>query len=461
MNIVFLLLYFALIFVSTLFIRHVQTKDDFLVANRNVGTIPMAMSIASTWIWAPALFVSAEQSFLNGWQGLFWFTVPNVLCLLLFIPFAVRLRKLMPNGYTLSEYMGYRYSKRVKGIYLFQLTSLSLLSTVVQLLAGGKIVSLLTGIPFWLTTLILGSFAYAYSKTRGIKASILTDIIQLIIIIGSLAILVPWILKGAGTDSLVKGLIGVNGDSLKLFEGNALTLFLSFGIPTTIGLLSGPFGDQNFWQRALSVREEQIVKSFALAAILFAAVPIMMGSLGFIASGIGLRVEDSSIVNLELIKHLLPSWTSVVFIFVILSGLLSTINSNLSSMSSLANDMIKNASIKDLRSSMLVLVTVAVILSNIPVTIIDFFLIYGTLRATTFSTTVLTLTGLRLSERGVFYGIIGSLLLGLPTFIYGSLTGNVAIKLTGSISALALSGIIAILITRVGGRIDTTKENVS
>ena len=47
-----------------------------------------SLSIAAAWIWAPAFFVSSERGYLYGWQGLAWFIVPNVLCLLLFAPFA-------------------------------------------------------------------------------------------------------------------------------------------------------------------------------------------------------------------------------------------------------------------------------------------------------------------------------------------------------------------------------------
>ena len=460
MNIVYLAIYFLIIFVATLFVKSVNSKDYFLLGNRNVNATPMAFSIASTWVWAPALFVSAEQAYTNGWVGLFWFTVPNVLCLLLFIPFAKSLRDRMPRGYTLSEYMGDKYSKRVKGVYLFQLSSLSLLSTVVQLLAGGKVITLMTGIPFWLTTLILGLFAFSYSFRSGLRASVMTDSLQLIFILCSLFIVVSWVLGITGFESLSNGALGAKESRLGFLDSNGMHVMLSFGIPTTIALLSGPFGDQNFWQRALSVKKEKLTLAFVLSAVLFACVPILMGSLGFIARGIGITDADSSIINLVLVEDLLPAWTSIFFIFIILSGLLSTINSNLSSMSSLANDIIRNANLKKLRLSMLVLTIVSVALSNIPVSIIDFFLFYGILRATTFATTTLTLSGVTLRERGVFYGVIGSLVVGFPTFIYGSVAGNTALKLTGSVLALALSGIIAILMTKVGAKFDTKKENV-
>ena len=66
---------------------------------------------------------------MKGFAGLFWFLVPNVLCLVIFIPFAKQIRREMPFGITLSGYMAEKYqSVGVKRVYLFQLIGLSVLS---------------------------------------------------------------------------------------------------------------------------------------------------------------------------------------------------------------------------------------------------------------------------------------------------------------------------------------------
>lgn len=59
--------------VSYLLTRRQTTLQGFLVGDRRMGTIKSAMSIAATWIWAPALFVSAEKHILMGGQGYFGF----------------------------------------------------------------------------------------------------------------------------------------------------------------------------------------------------------------------------------------------------------------------------------------------------------------------------------------------------------------------------------------------------
>lgn len=139
-GLILLFVYFAVMMTATLlFARKGNGADDFYVGNRKMGAVASAMSIAATWIWAPALFTSAEKAYTNGIPGLFWFLVPNVLCLLFFIPFAKRIRKRMPNGITLSGFMGHEYrSEGVRKIYGVQLAGLTILSTAVQPLQGAR-----------------------------------------------------------------------------------------------------------------------------------------------------------------------------------------------------------------------------------------------------------------------------------------------------------------------------------
>lgn len=431
-----------------------RKKENFHVADRNIGTVVSALSVAATWIWAPALFTSAEKAYSSGIVGLLWFLVPNVLCLFIFIPFAKKIRKQMPEGVTLSGYMGETYnSKKVRGIYQFQLGSLSVLSTAVQLLAGSKILNLITGIPFWALTIILAVVAFSYSQISGIKASVITDNLQIIFILLSCALLVPMTISHAGSiNTLFSGLSGITGEYGNLFSGKGLEVALSFGIPTAIGLISGPFGDQSFWQRAFSIKEKSIGKAFVLGGFIFALVPIMLGAIGFTAAGSGFIAKDTGMVNFEFVKSLLPSWVLIPFLFMILSGLLSTVDSNLCSTASLTSDFRPKNDIKISKISMIVLLIIAIGIANIPgLTVTHLFLFYGTLRASTLLPTVITLKGKKLSEQGVFWGIIVALAVGLPIFAYGNIANIATVKTIGSLTTVLLSGIVAAIVTKVKG----------
>ncbi len=450
-TILVLLIYAALMLITTVtFTKKEKDISGFCVGNRNMGWLISALSIAATWIWAPALFTSTENAYSKGFAGLFWFLVPNVLCLILFIPFAKRIRREMPEGITLSGYMYEKYrSEGVKRVYLFQLTALSAMSTGVQLLAGGKILSLLTGIPFWLMTIIMAVIAYSYSQFSGIRASVLTDAVQMVfMLIAGISFAVFGIRNGGGTETLLAGLGGINGDASQLFSERGLEIFLGFGLPTTIGLLSGPFGDQSFWQRAFCVRKDRIGRAFFIGALLFGIVPLSMGLLGFIGAGMGYAATDIGVINFELITNLFPSWAVIPFLFMIVSGLLSTIDSNLCAVSSLTTDIFKDKSLKRTKGAMLALLLAGIIIANIPgLTVTHLFLMYGTLRASTLLPTVMTLAGVSLNPRGIVIGVICAMAIGLPIFGYANIMNISVLKTVGSLMTVLISGCVALALS--------------
>ena len=451
-GIVVLLMYAVIMITATLlFTKKETTAEGFLAGHHNLKMIMMALSIAATWIWAPALFVSAEKAYTNGIPGLFWFLVPNVACLFLFIPFAQRIRSEMPNGITLSGYMSQKYrSDKVKGIYLFQLGALALLSTSVQLLAGGKILSVITGLPLFPITIALAVVGFSYSQFSGIKASVVTDSIQMVFMLVASLIFVLWGTKATGGyTNIVQGLSGFTGQYGSLFNAKAFDVFLGFGLPTTIGLLSGPFGDQCFWQRAFSVEKRSISKAFGLGALLFAVVPLSMGVIGYLAAGSGLKVVDTSMVNLMFIQKIFPSWVIGPFLFMILCGLISTVDSNLCAIASLTSDVQKKYNNNVSKLAMILMLIAAICIANIPgLTVVHLFLMYGTFRASTMLPTIMTLKGFNLTGNGVFYGIVFALLIGLPIFAYGNLFNISVYKTIGSLLTVGISGIFTFLFSK-------------
>lgn len=74
--------------------------------------------------------------------------------------------------------------------------------------------------------------------------------------------------------------------------------------------------------------------------------------------------------------------------------------------------------------------------------ILYLFLFYGALRASTLLPTVITLSCNRVYEGGMFWGILGSIVLGLPMFAYGKFTGNVPMIVIGSVFTGLFSGAV-------------------
>lgn len=451
-GLVILAIYAVIMIAATLiFTKKEKNVERFCVGNRRENWIMSALSIAATWIWAPALFVSTEKAYTNGFVGLFWFLAPNVLCLIIFIPFAKKIRAEMPEGITLSGYMRDKYqSDGVKRVYLFQLIGLSVLSTGVQLLAGSQVLSAATGLPFEIVTALLAVIALSYSVISGIKASILTDAIQMVfMLVASISFLIVAV-RSVGGEGIAAGINGISGTYTSFWSKEGIDVFLSFGLPTAVGLLSGPFGDQSFWQRVFAVKKSRIGHAFLLGAILFGVVPFSMGILGFAGAGIGYQAQDLGVINFELIKALMPAWAVLPFLYMIISGLLSTVDSNLCAVSSLVTDISGGRVLKKTKWAMVALLTVGIAIANIPgLTVTHLFLFYGTLRSSTLLPTILTLKGVKFTPKGIQYGVVAALAVGLPIFAYGTVLNSGPYKTLGSLATVLLGGIVGMMVTKL------------
>lgn len=447
--------YFLAMIATVSFLRKKETtKSGYLVADRNAPWIITAFSMAVTWVWAPSMFTASEKAYTQGFAGVFWFVVPNVLTLILFAFFAKKMRQLRPEGWTFSSYIQEKYSNRAHNMFLIESFGLQVCSMAVQLLAGAVIFHKITGMNFFLTTVILATVPLLYTFTTGLRASILTDFVKMGFIILVLLLGLPIMASNVGIETLFKGIGGISGDFGSLFSKGGIAVMLSFGIPTTIGLLSGTFGDQMFWQRTFAVEKTKVKKTMILAGLIFGIVPISLSLFGFFAAGAGLPIQDTQLVNVASVIAFTPKWFLYLFFLLIVSGLISTVDSILCAVSSVAgHDLVVRFakdksdvnSVRIGRATMIIVTILGIGVANIPgIQITYLFLFYGTLRSSVMLPTIFAIKGYRMSEKGIYYGIITSLTIGLPIFAIGNLNGNIPMILTGSLFTILASGIMAL-----------------
>lgn len=412
--------------------KNEKTKEWFLVGNRKIKWFSLSLSTAATWIWAPSLFIAAEVAYKYGIQGAAWFILPNVATLLLFSYYADKMRKIKPEGWTFSYYIKEEYSKRVHNIFLVESFGLQILSFAVQLLAGAVVINKLSGLNYSVSVLLMAIVPLLYSLSNGIISSVKTDVWKMISITGILFITIPVVLFNADNISFS----GINKDYVTLFSRNGLNLALTFGIPTTIGLLSGAFGDQMFWQRIFSVNKEDTRKMMNMSAFIFAIVPTLIAMLGFVATGSSLTVNDTQLTNFITVRIFAGKGFVVAFFILILSGLISTLDSILNAVSSVVgHDVIervnKNSWIYEVhkrnvlfapRVAMLIVAILGVLIANIPgIKIVHLFLFYGALRSSVMLPTIFSIKKIKMSERGLFIGLITAILAGIPVFGYAQI----------------------------------------
>ncbi len=442
--------------------RHQENRVEFLLAGRKVGVLFGAMSAAVSWIWAPALFLGSQKAYEQGIAGIFAFLVPNFFALIVFSFIALKARKIFPNGFTLPELMKEKYGSKVHKLYLFKFISLQTCSFSIQILAGSTLISLMTGISLPIIGLCLTLIALSYSIIGGFRASIITDVIQMTIILGVIAYVIPNAIdRTGGFVSVVDGLAGIND-----VGGHILNpwILYSFGIPVAITLITGPVSDQMHWQRAYSLGNDQnVLKTFFIAACLFISVPLSLSVLGFIAANPdisqGWHISNPQMVGPITVSYLFSDTVLIAFSLMLISGLCSTLDSILCAVSSLtAIDIFTHDSHEQgtgrkvylARLGMVGVATVGLAMAILPgIQIIHLWFFATTFRAPSFIPTILTLFWKPITAKSVFYAISLSIIIGGPTYIVGVIIKNPHLIVLGSMIPLIISAIVCLCFGRV------------
>lgn len=446
---------FALLMIRIWNKKEINTKATFLLSNRNVGFLLGAISVATAWVWAPALFVASQKAYEQGLPGLFWFTFPNVMALVLFSFLAGRMKKLFNSGYTLPEYIKIRFDKKMQIIYMIAVFVIQIYSVILQVTSALLLLNLITGIDKTILIIILGFMILSLSLIKGFRSSLAVDIIKAAFIAVVGIIIVPWsINQSGGLSNIIQGIGGISGNFTNIFDINVA---LAFGIPISVSLLSGVVVDQQQWQRAFAMRNNIVKKSFLLGAVFFVFVPLLLGILGFAAAGsnVAINANQTQLAGLFLVKNYLPQVGVYIFSFMVLAGLVAAGMAALSAASSVGvidlfrlfkKDFSDKNTILISRITMIVILLIAVLIAMMPnIQLLYLVLLIGVFRASLMIPTILSLYWPKVSTNFTFLGVVLGMLIGIPLFIYGSVAKVPLISSFGSLMPIFISTIFCVL----------------
>ena len=268
-----------------------ETKDteDYFLAGRALPWWAIGASLIASNISAEQIIGQSGQGFAVGiaiaayeWQA----AIVLIIVAKWFLPIF-----LARGIYTMPQFLDQRYGHGVKSlmsVYWIVLYTAVNLTTVLWL--GGLAMNSLTGWPVMMCMAALGSFAALYSLYGGLKAVALTDIIQVVILIGG-GIAITWIALGMidgadGADGALGGLALVYEEMPGHFEMMLSNDHPAYGdLPGIWTLLGGLWVlhfsywgfNQYIIQRALgaeSLAEAQ--KGLAFAAFLKLFIPLIV-----------------------------------------------------------------------------------------------------------------------------------------------------------------------------------------
>ena len=423
--------------------RLVRTTKDFVIANRRIGFGFGVAGMISIWTWAMAVMMSAAQTYTYGLSGLFWFTVPNGLAVIAVIPFARKIRSLMPAGYTIPEFVRERFggARLAVGVVIVGSLFGSLIEIIINLKGTALVASAVFGVDPTLAAFIGLGVVLAYSALGGLWSSVSTSTVSTLLHTVPPAVVVVAALHHAGGAESIWSSVAAQGNGLlSVTRGDAAT---GFGITLALGLITATVAGQEYWQLAWSLKKKDVSRTFLWAGAWFYPIPICLGILGLV--GLGLHVDvtrdlggDAAAVGPYLISHLgLPSWVVFAYVVVILTACYSVIDSAFTAISSVfVVDVIKPLAPNISDRSLYVwakapMVLAAVVAALVVLTGADFVSIVLTsyaIRTAILVPLVLSLFWSRMTGTGFVWGTVLGIAVGMPIrSIYGELVGSLAI----------------------------------
>ena len=308
---VLIFIYFIILLIIGYFSHRKQKADDFLIAERKLGTWSTMATINASKSGS-ILMVFVALTYLWGFSAV-WYFLGVITGVAIFIPFALRLKQTSTKKYyTLADYFKNKYGKTSAGfaslISIFLMFGLS----VLNIIAGTKIFVFFTGWPFWLCAIIMVFVISAYLYLGGFKAVAKTDIIQYAAMIIIFIILV---------------LVMFKGSLIPVAEWN----FLKADFFTIIGFfiigIMFPFASPELWQRVYSSKGKKQLRNGLWLSLGFYTLMALMLALVALTIKAQFPGIDPDLALIQGFKNLLPSGLlglSMVLLFAAIMSSLDT-----------------------------------------------------------------------------------------------------------------------------------------
>jgi len=335
--VVLLLLFFygGTFLISTRIGKKNENADGYMTAGNKIGFGISAASMTATWIWASSMYASATSGYTYGISGPIHYGLWGALMILFIYPFGKRIRKVAPRAHTLAEVMYARHGRSSQLMLAGSNIVGSLISLMSNFIAGGVLISMLSPFNFIQGVLAVAAGVLLYTLWSGFRASVLTDFVQVMAMLGAVAVIVPFIFFAAGFPAAFEtGAGNLSPEQSNFFSSEA---FLGQGAPYIAAVLAYAIGNQTIAQRLFAVREDLIKPTFITATIGYGAMVIGVGMLGVLALYLGFEPTGGDLNNLipEMAASYLPGILLAVFFIMIVGALSSTADSDLSALSSI------------------------------------------------------------------------------------------------------------------------------
>ena len=291
----FILLGICLFFVifGLVFSKNEKSISSYLNAGRSIRSKSLTASIVASCFGVWILIGPSEAATWGGIGAVVGYAFGQACPYLAMNILGKRLRSIMPQGNSLTQFVFARYGKTMLQVILLLSLFYMFIYLCAEVTAIAKVVQLISGTDLWKTSLIILVSTLIYTLKGGLRISILTDKFQFIII-SVFLILIFYYLFLSGNININVNLITSKASTLvdpKYFYG------YTAGITFFIAVFATNLFDQGVWQRVFAAKSmDDVEKGFKNSFFIVLPVILLLGFCGIVAVSLDQAKDPSTII---------------------------------------------------------------------------------------------------------------------------------------------------------------------
>ena len=314
------------VFISLMFVffglynsKKYQNLNNYLTANRNIGLFSLTTSLTASALGAWILFGPASASTWGGIGAIIGYSLGTAFPMFFLIYLGKKIRKEFPKGSSLVEFMRKKFGKSLFKLILLMTIFYMFIFLCAEVTAVAVLINYISGTELWITALVVLLSTLTYTLHGGLRASIFTDNIQMLVIAVLLLISLFYITSFTGSEFSFKFIKEKNPQLLSSSYVPSYTAGLTFFIAVAATNLF----HQGNWQRVYAAKNFITLKR-SLIISFFIIIPIVfyMGFTGMVA----FSIDPTTRPDLGFFTLLLKDQTELLSIIVIILGLALTIS---------------------------------------------------------------------------------------------------------------------------------------
>ena len=293
--------------------------NNYLTANRNIGLFSLTTSLVASALGAWILFGPASAATWGGIGAVIGYALGTAFPMIFLMYLGKKIRKEFPKGSSLIEFMRRKFGKSLFKLILLMTIFYMFIFLCAEVTAVAILINYISGTELWITALIVLIATLTYTLYGGLRASIFTDNIQMIVIGVLLVISVSYIITFAGSEFSFSY---VKEKNPQLLSGSYIPSYTA-GLTFFIAVAATNLFHQGNWQRVYAAKDQQTLqKSLIISFFIIVPIVFFMGFAGMVS----FSIDPSNRPDLGFFTLLLKEQTKMLALIIITLGLALTIS---------------------------------------------------------------------------------------------------------------------------------------